>query len=252
MSKILWNLEPLVDIEGLEKLDLDICWGISKSSRDYSTRVIPHYEAQGRISEAIAYKNTEGARIAEVKDIETTGFSSYELERYNSLNYNQKRKFLELYCGGYNDGEFVRIKFTKNNHLDDKFSTFYSGTTEWTNNAEYFGSLIEWINKLPFTDIGRILIFITKHYLHGDLHYDRRDDWLDGRHHFIWFNPFGRKHFNIYHEDEIIPVTHRAAFFDTGYIHGSGIHTNTVYSIRVDGQLEQDFCKKAGIPWHPR
>lgn len=252
MQKIIWDLENHVDVAGLERLHLDICGGIARSQRDLSTRVVPHHEARGEIAAALDYKNSEGARIAAVRDEWSDILGPDELAVYNSLDYNGKRKFLELYCGGYNDGEFVRIRFTKREHLGEKFSTFYSDTTEWTDNHRHFSSLLNWIDRLPFTDVGRILIFVSRHYLPGDLHYDRRDDWLDGRHHFIWLNPGGHKKFTIYDGYKEIPVTAKAAFFDTGYIHGGGATPLSAYSIRVDGQLERGFCEEVGIPWRQR
>ena len=252
MSKIIWELDNHIDILSLEKLNLDICHGIALSNRDLSTRLIPHYEANNKIQQAIDYKNSESARIQAVRDDYTNILSIKELEIYNSLNYNQKRTFLELYKGAYTDGEFVRIRFTKKENILDKFPTFYSNTTDYTDNAKHFESLLEWVNTLPFTDIGRILIFVTKHYLHGDLHYDRRDDWLDGRHHFIWFNPFNQKKFSIYDGYNEIPVSSKSIFFDTSYIHGSKINDKSVYSLRIDGQLDKDFCAKVNIPWKQR
>jgi len=247
-----WNLDPYINIDPLEKLHLKICQGIALSNRDIATRVIPHYEMQGNIKAAIDFKNSDISRISAVSEPIENILTDEEKIIYQPLGYNQKRTFLELYKNGYTDGEYVRIRFTKKENVSDTFSTFYSDTTEWTENTKYFSELLEWIYTLPFIDVGRILIFITKHYMHGDLHYDRRDDWLDGRHHFIWLNPFNQKKFSLYEGYEEIPVTSKAAFFDTRLIHGSKIHDRSVYSIRIDGQLTKQFCKQANIPWMQR
>jgi hypothetical protein len=252
MSTRVWNLENKIDISGLENIHLEICCGIALSTRDLSTRLIPHHEAEGNIKEAIDFKSSEEARISAVKDDVSQFLSSNELKIYDSFNYNQKRVFLEVYKGAYTDGEFVRIKFTKKENLNDKFATFYSSTTELTENAKHFPLLLNWINTLPFSDIGRILIFVTKHHLPGDLHYDRRDDWLDGRHHFIWLNPFGQKKFSIYEGYTEVEVSSKAMFFDTSCIHGSGSNNRTVYTIRVDGQFTKEFCDENNIPWKQR
>lgn len=252
MKYQIWNLDEHINISGLEQLHLDICRGIALSTRDLGTRLVPHYEALGDIKGAIAFKNQEGARITAVRDCATECMTGKELDIYNSLNYNQKRVFLEIYKGGYTDGEFVRIRFTKKENLEDKFATFYSKTTELTENSQYFPELLEWVNTLPFTDIGRILIIITKHHLPGDLHYDRRDDWLDGRHHFLWLNPFGRKKFSVFDGYKEIEIKTKAMFFDTGCIHGSRVNDTSVYTIRVDGQFTESFCKENNIPWMQR
>jgi len=248
----IWNLDPYIDVDPLENLHLKICQGIALSNRDLATRVIPHYEMQGNINLAIDFKNSDANRISAVADHTEDILNDEEKEIYRSLGYNQKRAFLELYKNGYTDGEYVRIRFTKKQNLADTFSTFYSSTTEWTENTKYFSELLEWIYALPFIDIGRILIFVTKHYMHGDLHYDRRDEWLNGKHHFIWLNPFNQKKFSLYDGYTEIPITSKSAFFDTRYIHGSKIHNKSVYSIRIDGQLTEQFCKQANIPWTSR
>lgn len=251
-KKIIWELDDHLDVSGLESIHLEICQGIARSTRDYSTRVMPHYEAHGDIEAALNYKNNDQNRISAVSNDFSDILTDKELTVFNTLNYNARRMFLELYRGAYTDGEFVRLRFTKPQNLKDKFSTFYSSTTEVTENFKFFPELISWINRLPFIDIGRILIFVTKHHLPGDLHYDRRDDWMDGRHHFIWFNPGNNKKFSIYDGSTEIPIKSKSAFFDTSYIHGSGKNSNTAYSLRIDGHLSKEFCDKAGILWRPR
>jgi hypothetical protein len=252
MKPQIWSLDHLIDIAGLEELHLEICRGIAMSNRDLSTRLVPHLEMTKGLDAALAFKNKEPPRIYSVSDDARLLLSEEELEAYLPMTYNQKRTFLEVYKGAYTDGEFIRIRFTQKEHLLRPYSTFHSNQTEWTENAQHFPRLLSWINKLPFSDIGRILIFLTKHHLHGDIHYDRRDHWLDGRHHFLWLNPFGQKKFYLYDGNQPIHVTSKAAFFDTSYLHGTSIHETTVYSLRIDGQLNQEICNQVGIPWSPR
>jgi hypothetical protein len=251
MKKV-YDLESDLDIASLEQMHFEICLGISKSKTTPSVRVIPHYEQQGLWREAVNYKNTEIPRIAAVADDVESILSPEQLAYYNGLSYIQKRNFLELFCNGYRDGDFVRLKMTKSEYLHDKFATFYDDKTEWIDNCNYFPNLIPWIKQLPFREIGRILIFITHQYKHSDLHYDRRDEPFDGRHHFIWLNPNSRKKFFIVDGYNKEYLDTKAAFFDTSYLHGADPVPYTTYSIRVDGQLDKDFCDKHGILWGPR
>ena len=92
-SKIIWVLDDHIDISPLESLHLNICRGIALSNKDLNTRLIPHYEANGLIDEAIDFKNNESARISAVREDYSNILSPAELEIYNSLNYNQKRVF---------------------------------------------------------------------------------------------------------------------------------------------------------------
>jgi hypothetical protein len=249
---MLWELGHLIDIKPLENLHLKICRGIALSTRDLGTRIVPHHEMLGDLEAALAFKNAEPARIGVIADDMEQHLTPEELELFRDLNYNQKRTFVELCKNAYTDGEFIRVRFTKKEHLTDTFATFYSDTTEPSSNAAHFPELLDWIYTLPFLDVGRVLLFVTRHYMHGDIHYDRRDDWLDGRHHFIWLNPFDQKNFYIYANGEKIRVNSKAAFFDTSYLHGSGVHDRSVYSLRIDGQLDKSFCDSVGIPWKKR
>lgn len=248
----IYALDNLIDIKPLEDLHIEICAGIAKSKPTPSTRVIPHYEAEGDFDAAVRYKQNEIPRIAAVADEGTNLFNEQELETYNQLSYVEKRRFLEMYAGGYTDGEFIRIRFTKNEFLRDKFATFYSDKTEWCLNTPHFPGLVDWVTTLPFIDIGRILIFVTKHHLPSDMHYDRRDDWYDGRHHFLWLNPRGRKKFFLVSDGKKEYLDTKVAFYDVGQLHGADAGPYSTYTIRVDGQFSEEFCDKAGIRWKQR
>lgn len=250
--KNIYDLESSLDIEGLEKIHFNICVGIAKSNLTPTTRIIPHHEQQGRFIEAIDYKNSEMARISAVADDAESFLSSEELHVYNTLTYVQKRNVLELYKQGFRDGDFVRLKMTKQEFLKDKFATFYDSKTEWVENHKNFPELVDWIKRLPFLEIGRVLIFVTKQYMHSDIHYDRRDDWMSGKHHFIWFNPFKMKKFFFVNGYEKEYVDTKAAFFTTDRLHGCEPVPYTAYSIRVDGQLTKEFCEQHNIEWCPR
>jgi len=246
-----YDLESHVDMTALENLHYKICLGIAKSRTTPTTRVIPHYEMSGEWEKAVDFKDTEIPRIAAVA-AENQSLTPEELVEFNKLGYVQKRHLLELYKNGYRDGDFVRVRFTKDAFLTDKFATFYSDKTELTENTVHFPELMEWISKLPFIDVGRVLIFVTRQYMHGDMHFDRRDDWANGMHHFIWLNPFGTKKFFILNGYEKEYVKSKAIFFDTSYLHSSDPIPQTTYTIRVDGQLSEEFCRANDIPWTAR
>jgi hypothetical protein len=235
MIKKIWALDHLIDTKPLEDLNFKICIGISKSKSTPSVRLIPHYEMSNDWKALVDFKNSETSRIKAVADESIPGLSDYQLNEYNKLSYVEKRKFLELYCNGYHDGDFIRIRFTKQEYLSDSFATFYSEKTEESLNYKNFPELTSWINTLPFIDIGRILIFVTNQYMNSDVHFDRRDDWLDGKNHFLWFNPFGKKKFFLIEGYEKEYVDSKCAFFNTSFLHGSDMCSQTTYTLRIDG-----------------
>ena len=191
----IFELEHLLNVTALEECHLDICAGIAKSKKNMSSRVIPHFEMQNDIKSLVNFKANEGARIAAVADEGGHLLNDEEKEYFSKLEHEEKKKFLQLYKKAYWDGEFVRLKFPKAEFRKDKWATFYDSKCEWHPNIEYFPKLRQFIETLPFLEVGRVLFFVTYHYLHSDVHYDRRDEWYDGKNHFIWFNPFAKKKF---------------------------------------------------------
>jgi hypothetical protein len=247
------ELGPLLDVHILEECHLEICAGIARSKTNMSSRVIPHFEMQNNIKQLIAFKNSEGARIANVADEGESLLNENERNHFKNLNHEEKKKFLQLFKKAYWDGEFVRLKFPKAEFRNDIWATFSESKCEWHSNIEYFPKLRNFIDSLPFREVGRVLFFVTYHYLHSDVHYDRKDNWYDGQNHFIWFNPFGKKKFFLLDDKgEKSYVKTKAAFFDTSYLHGTEALPEMSYSFRVDGQLTEDFCRKAGIKWKSR
>lgn len=253
MKPLILDLDPYLDVEELERCHYEICLGVARSKSHMSSRVIPHFEMQNDMRGLIQFKGQEGARIRNVADDGSEFLTPEEKKDFNQLTFEQKRRFLQLYKKAYWDGEFICLRFTKANHHQEKYATFYGDKCEWDENINFFPRTRKFIEALPFTDIGRILIFISYHYLHSDVHYDRRDDTFDGRHHFIWFNPFGRKKFFLLNQDgEKEFVRSRSAYFDTSFLHGAEPAEQMTYTLRVDGQLSREFCEKVGLPWKSR
>lgn len=246
------KLDNFINVTPLEDLHFRICLGIAKSKVTPSTRLIPHYEQNGQWDKAVDYKNNEQARIAAVADDAESYLSTVEFDEYKKLTYVEKRHFLRLYCNGYTEGDFVRVRFTKNEFLNDKFATFYADKTEESINYSHFLEVMDWVKTLPFREVGRVMFFVTNAYMHTDMHFDRRDDWYDGRFHFIWFNPFKMKKFFLVNGYDKEYVDSKAIFFDTSYLHGAEPCPKTTYTFRVDGQFTEQFCKETGIKWKPR
>lgn len=248
------NLDNYIDITELENLHLEICTGIAQSQTNMSSRVIPHYEMSGAFDKLYDYKMNEEARISAVAQSSDFDLSSEDEKLvFNRLNHEQKKRFLQLYKKAYWDGEFVRIKFTRKEYLSHPFATFHDSMCEWHPNAQYFPKLREFIDKLPFREVGRVLFFVSYHYMHSDVHFDRKDNCFDGRHHFIWFNPFHQKDFFLVDDSKNKHrIESKTAFFNTRFLHGAAPANKMTYSLRVDGHLEEDFCRRAGILWKKR
>lgn len=251
---LITDLDSYINVSQLEDCHLEICAGIAKSKTNMSSRVIPHLEMQSDFNKVIEFKTNESARIGNVASEGSEHLKTeQEKEYFNSLSHEQKKRFLQLYKNAYWDGEFVRIKFTKPDCAQHAFATFHDSMCEWHENASHFPKTMEFIKSLPFREIGRVLFFVSYHYLHTDVHYDRKDDCFDGRHHFVWLNPFNQKKFFLVDDNKKKhTISSKSAFFNTRYLHGAEPSEKMTYSLRVDGQLDEDFCKKTGILWQAR
>lgn len=248
------TLDDYIDVSGLENCHLEICAGIAKSKTNMSSRVIPHFEMQNDFAAAVNFKSNEGARIRNVASEDMALLQTEEEKSYfNGLNHEQKKRFMQLYKNAYWDGEFVRLKFTRDEYLQHPFATFFDSMCEWHPNATHFPKTVDFIKSLPFAEIGRVLFFVSYHYLHSDIHYDRKDNCFDGKHHFIWLNPGRQKEFFLIDdEDRKHSIQSKSAFFNTRYLHGAAAAGKMTYSLRVDGHLDEEFCKKSGILWTKR
>lgn len=248
---MLIDLDHLLPVQELVDLHLPICYGIAKSTTYMSSRVIPHHEANGDLQAAIAYKEAEGPRIYNVAD-ESADLTPAERRYYEQLDHEQKKRFLQLTKSAYYDGEYIILRFPLFKHRTDQFATFEAAKCRDYDDVKHFPELMKFIHRLPFDEIGRVLIFLSFHHLPSDMHYDRRDDWYDGRYHFIWFNPTLEKKFFLLEGGQKRYITSRSAFFDFGLLHGADPAPKLTYSIRVDGQLTREFCERTGIKWKPR
>lgn len=248
------DLDQYLSVEQLEECHLEICAGIARSQVNTSCRVMPHYEMSGDFENLIKFKNNEMARIASVANSNACESLTEEENNFiSNLNFEQRKKFLKLYKKAYSDGEFVRIKFTKNDCAHNLFATFHDSMCEMHSNSQFFPKTLQFINKLPFIEIGRILIFVSYHYIHSDVHYDRKDDCFNGQNHFIWFNPFKNKSFFLVDQNNDKKfIESKSAFFNTRYLHGSLPAQQMTYSLRVDGQLTKEFCETTGLLWKQR
>ena len=133
------NLDDLINVSELEACHLEICAGIAKSKTNMSSRVIPHFEMQKDFDQLFRYKSSEQARIDSVANEGSEILRTEEEKNYfNQLTHEQKKRFLQLYKKAYSDGEYVRLKFPKNEFLRHSFSTFNDSMCEWHPNSEFF------------------------------------------------------------------------------------------------------------------
>lgn len=155
----------------------------------------------------------------------------------------QKRRFARLYFQVPNSNQsvyLIRPDSFQNKHL--------SACCQETKNKVLFPKLINFVSKLPFEDIGRVLIFINYPNSATPIH---RDSEVEKQHReeFIWFRTNLKKRLFIFDvsKEEKHYVDANAAFFNSNDYHGSEAGNVVHYSVRVDGIFSSQLRQKLGL-----
>lgn len=120
---------------------------------------------------------------------------------------------------------------------------------EWTENARYFPTLVDFIKKMPFTEIGRVMLFMTEANNQTVPHYDGMHQDERPNDDFVWFTTKeGTK--NIYVMDsetkQRIYADQKSKFvwFNEMDYHGTEPVGNFSFSIRIDGKFNPELREK--------
>lgn len=140
---------------------------------------------------------------------------------------------------------------------DNNFATKTRGG-DYTEAAKYFPKLLQYLETLPFKEIGRILFFTTYPgagvATHRDANMAKHKDhninlfFSSGRRpSFIWDEKTKEKHY--------LEESATSYFFNNRDHHGVDPEPNFRYTLRVDGTFTDELCEELGLvdgyTWHP-
>jgi hypothetical protein len=134
-----------------------------------------------------------------------------------------------------------------------KHGNFFSkteGNDNWTENAQHFPKLIEYIKTLPFKSIGRIMFFTTYPKAGVAIHRDsivaeHKDHninlFFDGgwRPSFVWDE--------ITKEKTYLPEGAKSYYFNNRDYHGVEPENIFRYTLRIDGTFTDELCDELGL-----
>lgn len=217
-----------------DQLHIEICLGIAKSEwnkRFVSSGVHPHW-AEKEITTVIL-------------DVENR-LTPAQLKAYLTLTTTDERiKFLNAIT--YNPHPFWLI-FIRNNKRVERTGVFnkaVSDDCEWTENAQYFPTLIKFIKTLPFESIGRVLFFMTESNNSTVPHFDvltEQQRIVKPHDDFIWFTTKNDSK-SVYVMDgntkeKVYPdPIKRFVWFNEMDFHGTEAVPHFSFSIRIDGKF---------------
>lgn len=233
------DLDPFLDIEGFRQLNLESCYGLARSHWDEGNYGPGVYE---RPRETDLFWTEADLYMKRHPDWEEVGKLTF-------ADINERRRYLKLRYGIYNPSHTVYLKKPNGR---DYHSIANPDANPWTENSRFFPKVVEWVRKLPFESIGRVLYFVHEHdcdlVKHSDLKHSRDPAvrYVANNPHeaeFVWIRATKDKGFYVY--DEATGTKHHvkgyAAWFNSFDVHGGDPTDNMTYSLRVDGVFQADF-----------
>lgn len=229
--------DDYIDLAGIIALEKEICYGIAKSE------VQAGIYGPG-IKDVEKYGNYLGYSMRYAKQ----SMPEEERSAFMSLNRNQRALFFKLYEGMYSASSVVYLRDFRDLSINSYLDKAKEDKTKPTANINHFPKLTEWIYKLPFKEIGRIIFFLHEHDCTLLTHRDGTG-YTPHTNEFLWINPCGVKNFFIYDETtgEEHMVNSKAAFFNDLDMHGGKPNSKMTWSLRVDGAFTDEFKKQLGI-----
>lgn len=235
--------EPFIDVakylpmDELKAMEKEICIGLAKS------KITAGVYGPGVDNEEV-YKSAIGL-IGKYLCSE----DQKDKQLVKELNNEQRNIFFKLYEGMYSASTVVYLRdFNEIKVMKTYVKKAQADATHVSDNARHFPSLMQWIEKLPFSEIGRILFFIHEHDCQLLLHRDG-PKYVPHKNEFLWLNPCEKKQLYIFDEKtkEKHYINTPAAFFNDLDMHGGDRCATMTWSIRIDGKFTDEFRKQLGI-----
>lgn len=248
------DLEPFLDLTGLDAIHEEICLGLAQVPVDYtggshrSMGIMPESrraEAHVDYGEVIAtMTDAEYATLRSLAD-DPTSFpesregASFGEERDHLLSRRQML-WLEHRFGVYFPWK-AYFEMIPNRSWEEKSSPEGKDFTRLA--KTFFPETIAFVRRLPFTAIGRCNIMGLAANDHGTVHRDGVPEEKTRVDHFITICPAANKRLFLWDEErrEKVDVRGRAYWFNDSDWHGVEADPYFRYSIRVDGTFRPDW-----------
>lgn len=213
------------------QLHADVCYGISQSQwnkRFVSSGIHPDYADQ----EITPYMQN----IVE-------NLNEYSIEKFETLKTTDERiKFLTAWGPVPHPFWLVYLRNNIRRERTGIFNKSIGADCEWTDNSRHFITLVEFIKSLPFSEIGRVVLFMTEARNPTLPHFDAAVRNERPHDDFVWFTtkPNTKKMFVL---DEDTGIRHYAdqsrkfVWFNEMDYHGTESVDHFSFSVRIDGKF---------------
>lgn len=256
------DLEPLLDLSALPALHEEICEGLARVPTSYtggshrSLGVVPPElarEVHGDYGEVLRSLDREQRRrlVALADDPEDLDPEDYHPgeEQEHSLSRRQML-WLKLRHGVYFPWQ-VYLEMIPNHYWHQKSSG--EGKAFTREARTFFPRTVEFVQRLPFRELGRCNVMGLDPFHHGTVHRDADPARQRDPPHFITFCPAGNK--RLFLLDRVRGERHeirsRAYWFNDADYHGVAPDPFFRYSVRVDGRFTEEFLVRLGLSAPP-
>ena len=252
------NLERYIDTTSFPLLHEEVCLALAQIPVGYtggshrSMQIMPEgreHEAYGDYGEVIRTMTSEQFEVFRAladnpSAIAPDARSTFEFGEERAISLSRRQMvWLEVRFGVYFPWKFY-VELIPNRYWGDKSSA--EGKTFTRIARTFFPKMIEFVQSLPFQQIGRCNIMGLQSFDHGTVHRDGEPDEQDEPDHFITFVPGGDKRLFLWDPVECkeVFVDGRVYWFNDFDYHGVGSAPHFRYSIRVDGIFHDDFLER--------
>jgi hypothetical protein len=192
----------------------------------------------------------EFMKLPDTDPIKIAGLEVMPKDFKNFQERNIFTRYLKMSMGAYDP--YIYYYLWEEGSWDDR-----TAVRKLTPEAQYFPSVVKWVESLVgsvFEEIGRVIFF---HCEHDGIPFEHRDlDAKNGvnivkphRNEFIHVRPNTKKAFYLWdpeNKDKTYLNTRAAWWNDTDW-HGGERIMEQSYGLRIDGKFTEDFRKKLGI-----
>jgi len=251
------DLEPLLDLSVFDALDREITLGLARVTTEYTGGSLKWMGVAAPWVMADGYRDAMHA-IAAMTDAELADFvnlgddpSAVDLTRRAELTFGDEtdrpfsaaqQRLLELRHGVYFPWK-VCYHFLHNDRWEDKHS---GEDKDFTDEARtVFPQTVAFLESLPFTEIGRAVLFGLQPNDHATLHRDTEPGRSLQVAQSMSFAPRPGKRFYLQNHPDDAPtvVQSRAYWFNDMDYHGVLADPFFRYSVRVDGVFDPAFAR---------
>ena len=251
-----FNMEQYVDMDAFDKMQPEIFQGfaLAREHAKEGTWMAPGFTFDDMSYQPYwkpIYKAMEEFKALPVDDpIYVAGM---KLMPNNFQDFKQRNlftRYLKIAMGAYDP--YIYYYLWEEGSWDDR-----TAPRKLTPEAEYFPTVVKWVESMVgtiFEDIGRVIFF---HLEHDGLPFEHRDlDARNGvnvvkphRNEFIHIRPDTRNQFYLWDPETKCKtgINARAAWWNDVDWHGGNRVMAQTYSLRIDGKFTTDFRKTLGI-----